>query len=303
MDNSIKEQAYIYGIKIQDELVYIGKTYRDINKRLEEHALKNMHNADLEAAMKANQYEFVILYESHNVISNEELCQIERAFIENIKPKYNILGVSKPYTLYATKNTYNNGIKRQYKALCQQEIEFLMDFNPFLLDVLSGPVRHLIAYFYENKIITQPTAQAFKEAFGDPNLITDETWMQHGNKGFCVKGSVIYGKQGQRYLTYQELIKETKIPEEDKYYCHSLYVFLWEDNLAKILADLYEQYLDCAQINMDESYFILDTICKMDHIKDKYKNLDTRMSCIVRPRVCTYEDRLLIGPMQSHLLD
>lgn len=98
--------AFIYGIYIDNKLVYIGKTTRDIKNRLGEHLEftllgeggENQQNY-LYKAMRECEigYRFEILYESFNTISNHELEEIEKALIENIKPEFNYEGNKVPY--------------------------------------------------------------------------------------------------------------------------------------------------------------------------------------------------------------
>ena len=105
-NTSVKKNAYIYGIKVDGELVYIGKTYRDLKERISEHiecmldeSINNSQQNYLYKAMRECEigYKFELLYESHNVISNYELETIEKSLIENIKPKFNYEGVKVPY--------------------------------------------------------------------------------------------------------------------------------------------------------------------------------------------------------------
>lgn len=104
--SDIKNNCYIYGIKVDGELVYIGKTTRTLQERIKEHigcvldkTISNSQQKYLYEAMRTCQigYKFEILYESHNIISNHELEVIEKSFIENMKPKYNYEGVKIPY--------------------------------------------------------------------------------------------------------------------------------------------------------------------------------------------------------------
>lgn len=105
-NNKILKNAYIYKIVIDNELVYIGKTYRDLKNRLGEHiecslnkSIKNSQQKYLYEAMRNAKYgyKFVILYESHNEIDNHELEEKEKIFIETFKPKFNYEGVKVPY--------------------------------------------------------------------------------------------------------------------------------------------------------------------------------------------------------------
>lgn len=96
-----KKLLYIYGIIINEEIVYIGKTKRPIIQRKHEHeksaAKKSQQQEHLYKAMRENTYEFVVLYESHNEISNFQLQCLECGYINYYKPKFNYEGVKIPY--------------------------------------------------------------------------------------------------------------------------------------------------------------------------------------------------------------
>lgn len=100
-----EENAYIYGIIINEEIVYIGKTKRPIIQRKQEHEksaakimnVESQQQEHLYKAMRESTYEFVILYESHNEISNFQLQCLECGYINYYKPKFNYEGVKTPY--------------------------------------------------------------------------------------------------------------------------------------------------------------------------------------------------------------
>lgn len=105
-ENNIQYNAYIYGIEIDNKLVYIGKTTRKIKERLLEHMecvfdtkIQNSQQNYLYKAMRECKtgYKFKILYENHSGMKNEELEAIEKTLIENIKPEFNYEGVKVPY--------------------------------------------------------------------------------------------------------------------------------------------------------------------------------------------------------------
>lgn len=98
--------AFIYGIYIDNKLVYIGKTTREMKNRLGEHLEYTLLGEGggsqqnyLYKAMRECEvgYKFKILYESYNTISNHELEEIEKTLIENIQPEFNYEGVKVPY--------------------------------------------------------------------------------------------------------------------------------------------------------------------------------------------------------------
>lgn len=106
-----KEKSHgIYGIYIDDDLVYIGKTSRDFKTRFNEHK----RNIDLQKNFmykELNKYRELghqiyakplIIIENLNVknkksFSNIELECMELALISYLKPKYNFAGNTLPY--------------------------------------------------------------------------------------------------------------------------------------------------------------------------------------------------------------
>ena len=105
-NNKLCSNSFIYGIYIDGELCYIGKTIRCLKERLGEHIewsiLENGGGSQQDYLYKAMReckigYKFKILYESHNTLSNYDLEQIEKSLIENLQPKFNYEGVKVPY--------------------------------------------------------------------------------------------------------------------------------------------------------------------------------------------------------------
>ena len=102
--NKNKHKGYIYGIKIDNKLVYIGKTIRPIKDRISEHiecvldeTIENSQQKYLYKVMRECQgYKFEIMA-VHEEIDNHSLEMIEKALIENIKPEFNYEGVKVPY--------------------------------------------------------------------------------------------------------------------------------------------------------------------------------------------------------------
>ena len=102
--NKNKHKGYVYGIKIDNKLVYIGKTIRPIQDRISEHiecvldeTIENSQQKYLYKAMRECQgYKFEIMA-VHEEIDNHSLEMIEKALIENMKPEFNYEGVKVPY--------------------------------------------------------------------------------------------------------------------------------------------------------------------------------------------------------------
>lgn len=98
----------IYGIKINNELVYVGKTNRDFNERWKEHIYliehpqeKNsqqdyLYKAIREAAKKGDEIKFCVLVPASNA-TDEQLKSMEYALIVSKTPKFNYQGVKVPY--------------------------------------------------------------------------------------------------------------------------------------------------------------------------------------------------------------
>lgn len=99
-----KNKGYIYGIKIDNELVYIGKTIRPLKERISEHIecmlnknIKNSQQNYLYKAMReCNGYKFEVIKEFSN-INNYDLELKEKQLIEEFRPKYNYEGVKVDY--------------------------------------------------------------------------------------------------------------------------------------------------------------------------------------------------------------
>lgn len=112
-EKEIKEQTKrkkrlsygIYGIYIDNELVYIGKTIRNFEERWKEHEacvkdkqIANSNQPYLYEAMRNNKYEFRKLIEfTKEIMYDWDLQCMEFALIETHKPKYNYVGVKVPY--------------------------------------------------------------------------------------------------------------------------------------------------------------------------------------------------------------
>lgn len=134
----------IYGIYIEEELVYIGMTMRSFDARWGEHiayaeddkmpcsqqnflyeAIRDAKNNNMEVVFKA-------IIEVGDKITEQELKSMEFALIATNKPKYNYQGVKVPYPINANltnfKKEYNVKItKEQYEKDVQRR-GFLVDF-------------------------------------------------------------------------------------------------------------------------------------------------------------------------------
>lgn len=103
----------IYGIYVEDELIYIGKTIVDFNERFNQHktAIDDINNnlpiyKELRIAKKMNKNIYLkplidlsilkVEHHSHE-FSNKEVECMEMALITTLKPKCNVEGVYKSY--------------------------------------------------------------------------------------------------------------------------------------------------------------------------------------------------------------
>lgn len=107
---------FIYGIYVNEELWYVGKTTRALKKRFLEHK-RNMENVR-KGNYEGSQYEFYsalvdakdlgqninmrVLIDTNEVMVNKEIYDydlqwMELGLISALKPKYNIEGIKKEY--------------------------------------------------------------------------------------------------------------------------------------------------------------------------------------------------------------
>ena len=105
----------IYGIYVDNKLVYIGKTTQGFQKRFYQHKhlmdfpddSETQYDMYYELAVARAQGSCIQLrplfivetvkYDSLYHITNRDIESMEFALIETLKPKYNICGVKKPY--------------------------------------------------------------------------------------------------------------------------------------------------------------------------------------------------------------
>ena len=111
----INECTGIYGIYVNDELVYIGKTTQSFQKRFYQHKhlidfpddSETQYDMYYELAVARAQGRTVQLrpliiaeyvpYDSLYSITNRDLESMEFALIYCYRPRYNICGTKKPY--------------------------------------------------------------------------------------------------------------------------------------------------------------------------------------------------------------
>lgn len=111
----IRDCTGIYGIYVEDELVYIGKTTQTFEKRFLQHKhyvdfpddSETQYDMYYELAVARAQGKNIQLrplfiieymqYDSLYNITNRDLESMEFALIWCYRPKYNICGIKKPY--------------------------------------------------------------------------------------------------------------------------------------------------------------------------------------------------------------
>lgn len=132
----ILENAYIYCFELDNKPIYIGKTHQKVEDRLEQH-LVNCHNKKLkEYLLSENPPQFKILYESHNMITEEILSSIEESYINTLKPECNVLGITKPYNLFEPKQALNTAeVLNKKCSYTLQDLIVLFNNNPQIKDV------------------------------------------------------------------------------------------------------------------------------------------------------------------------
>lgn len=105
----------IYGIYVDDELVYIGKTTQSFSKRFQQHKylIDHPHKSETQYIMyECLSYAreqgshiqlkplFIVEYTNYDslyLINNRDIESMELFAINYFKPKYNICGITKPY--------------------------------------------------------------------------------------------------------------------------------------------------------------------------------------------------------------
>lgn len=251
---SLLENAYVYGIKINNETVYIGKTYQPLMDRIEDHVLQ-CHNTELKDAMLHNKYEFYIIYESHNAITSEILNTIEEAFITQLQPKYNKCGVTIPYNTFTPKTAFSGGgiasqlaLKKYYT---QQDIQQLLLQNFAIKNVILVSKDAYYHNFFSNKFDHLPRNQQdaiIEHQLGKINNFNEMT--SYGFLGFRQKGYGVMEDGQIRFPTIDE--KLNGIPKEKLTYCHVIFFFNEKCDYEELNKQIYKDFLSITDIT-DES--------------------------------------------------
>lgn len=100
---SPKKKHYgVYGVYVDNELVYIGMTMRDFKKRWKEHIDNIQNNSDelyfYKCVNKDTKLDFRVLVDAADEVidkksfNEDEIKSMEYALIKVLKPKYNLAG-------------------------------------------------------------------------------------------------------------------------------------------------------------------------------------------------------------------
>lgn len=96
--------AVVYGIVIENKIVYIGST-EVLSERIKTHIecvnnknIQNFQQNWLYKEMREKGYQFVILFKGQKVVNRQQLNNIQFGYITKYQPKYNYKGVRSNYT-------------------------------------------------------------------------------------------------------------------------------------------------------------------------------------------------------------
>ena len=236
--------AYVYGVYIQNELVYVGQTTQPIQDRIDSH-IQRCHNKELKEALLSNYYDFKILYESHDIIGQDTLNSIEEALIITNQPKYNKCGVTMPYHAYANKTAFSGGglatqlsQKHYYSNI---DIQQLLQQNAQISCAYICLKDDYAATFFSEAFTTlslKEQEECLQYTFGKINKYNEMSF--HGTKGFRQQTYCIKESDGTlRFPTLQE--KANGIPKTKIQNCHIVFLFKEEDEYKKDFDNLIQQ--------------------------------------------------------------
>lgn len=101
---SFLDIAVVYGIVIENKIVYIGST-QVLSERIKTHIecinnknIPNFQQNWLYKEMREKGYQFVILFKGQKVVNRQQLNNIQFGYITKYQPKYNYKGVKSDYT-------------------------------------------------------------------------------------------------------------------------------------------------------------------------------------------------------------
>ena len=236
------KNAYVYGIYIDDTLVYVGQTTQPILDRIDEH-IQRCHNKELKEALLTNHYTFKILYESHDTIDQATLNNIEEALITTNLPKYNKCGVTMPYNSYNQKTAFNGGgiatLLAQKHYYSEVDIQQLLQQNAQISCVYICLKNEYASFFFTpafSDLSQKEQEESIQYAFGKVNKHNQMT--SQGFKGFRQSSYCVKESDGTlRFPSIEEKVKG--IPKDQITKCHLVFIFKtpeeYEENFDKLL--------------------------------------------------------------------
>ena len=266
------KNAFVYGIYSNEELIYIGKTHRPVEERLEEHR-KHCHNKKLKEIIETGNFEYKIIYEAHNLITEEALSSIEESYINLLKPRCNECGVTRPY-IYSGPNT-DSHIETEVEKLnkrkyyTKRDLDILFEFNPIIKQaILIEPNDD--SY---KKVFDIPQSQKFNDyqkqkLFGKLNNFNEMvnfTIEEFDKNDLCgiarQKTYAIKLKDGTlRFPTQEEKLLNCS-PDGPLTYCHILFMFDTLNNLKQELIQINDLLKnDSLSINQFEDLIMRDSL-------------------------------------------
>ena len=102
-----KPGLYVYGIKKDGKIIYIGETTRNLKTRWFEHICGSNGKWEVGAT-------FIILYDGKEIRDNQQLQTLEKMLIEEFKPRRNIEGVVFPYKYQSEKMAIQHSKLKNY---------------------------------------------------------------------------------------------------------------------------------------------------------------------------------------------
>ena len=257
------KDAYIYCFKLKDQIIYIGKSHQPIVDRLDQH-LTQCHNEKLKEYLKSDfPPVFEIIYESHNEITEEILKSIERSYIETLQPECNVLGVTKPYDLFESKDKGKKSlgwadVLAKKKTLSDQDLDVIIHNNPQIKSVLLITIKDEVEkmkeifqkedkYTPSDDEITRYIKKAYEAYYGKLNDFNSRKYYNPETGHFQQKAWFVRNKETTkcRCLTNYEKQKGFKNTEEEELvqgrilyrYGDDNYVYSLIDSIIEIIKD------------------------------------------------------------------
>ena len=159
----------IYGVKHNDELVYVGKTQYGMPKRRSKHkyeAYEELYSDPFHVFIRDVGWDNLEWYVIEKCNTQEEITQREKYYIKTLKPKYN--KQEKAFYVYDLNNSYIGEFNNIY------DTSKILNISPrYISKCLHGDKNksHGYIFTYENKDIEQKIFKA-----KHPYLYNKKTW-------------------------------------------------------------------------------------------------------------------------------